>query len=124
MRMADNGNDKWKRACIVDGGGGVNIINPNYLSARQSNHAPGILMVPVLLLVGIGRVHYLYLNLQIFKYQVFSTDIMAPVEYSMHTKGFRYEKCTHFTKGTSNVYLNPRQGIIFGLWVHFVYPIT
>ena len=33
----------------------------------------------------------------------------------MHTKGFRYKKCTHLTVGASNVYLNPRYSIIFGL---------
>ncbi len=31
-------------------------------------------MVPVLLLVGIVRVHFLYLNPKICKYQIFSTD--------------------------------------------------
>jgi hypothetical protein len=33
-------------------------------------------LVPVLLLVGIVRVHYLYLNPQMCKYQIFSTDIL------------------------------------------------
>ncbi len=37
-------------------------------------------MVPVLLLVGIVRVHFLYLNPIICKYQIFSTDILSPVE--------------------------------------------
>jgi len=32
---------------------------------------------------------------------------IAPAEFSMHTKSFRYNKCTHFTVGTGNVSLNP-----------------
>jgi hypothetical protein len=76
MRMADNGKNEWAMAWVVDGGGGVNIIHPFFLLARQSHHAPRILTVPVLLLVGFVRVHYLYLNLQVCKYQVFSTDIL------------------------------------------------
>jgi hypothetical protein len=40
------------------------------------------------------------------------TSYIAPVEFSMHNKGFRYKKCTHFTVGTNNVYLNPGKGII------------
>ncbi len=51
MRTADDGNDKWATVCIVDGGGGVDIIDPFFLLARQSHHAPKIVMVPVLLLV-------------------------------------------------------------------------
>jgi hypothetical protein len=95
-------------ACIVDEGGDVDIIDPIFLFARKSHHAPRIIMVLVLLLVGIVRVHYLYLNLQICKYQIFSTSsYIAPVEFSMHAKGFRYKKCTHFTVGTGNVNLNP-----------------
>ncbi len=65
MRMADDGNDEWATVCIVDGGGGVDIIDLIFLLARQSHHAPRTIMVPVLLLVGIVRVHYLYLNWQI-----------------------------------------------------------
>jgi hypothetical protein len=76
MRTANDGNDKWATACVVDGGGGVNIVDPIFLLARQSHHAPRIVMVPVLLLVGIIRVHYLYLNPKICKYQFFSTDIL------------------------------------------------
>ncbi len=65
MRTADDGNDMWATASIVDGGRGVNIINMIFLLARQSHHTPRIVMVPLLLLVGIVRVHYLYLNPQI-----------------------------------------------------------
>jgi hypothetical protein len=60
MRTANNGNNEWATACVVDGGGGVDIINPFFWLAGQSHHAPRIVTVPVLLLVGIVRVHYLY----------------------------------------------------------------
>ncbi len=53
-------------------------------------------------LVGIAKVHYLYLNPQICKYQIFITDILSPVEFSMYAKGFRYKKYTHLTVGTVN----------------------
>ena len=76
MRMADNGNKEWETACVVDGGGGVNIIGLNFFLARQSHHTPRIVTVLVLLLVGLVRVHYLYLNPKICKYQIFSTDIL------------------------------------------------
>ncbi len=76
MRTASNGDNKWTTACLVDGVGGVDIISPFFLLARQSHHAPRIVTVPVLLLVGIVRVHYLYLNPKICKYQIFSTDIL------------------------------------------------
>jgi hypothetical protein len=76
MRMADEGNNEWATACVVYGGGGVDIIDPIFLLARQSHQAPRIITVPVLLLVGIVRVHFLYLNLKICKYQIFSTDIL------------------------------------------------
>jgi hypothetical protein len=76
MRMADNGNDKWATVCVVDGGGGVDIIELIFLLARQSHHSPRNLTVPVLLLVGIVEVQYLYLNPKICKYQIFSTDIL------------------------------------------------
>ncbi len=81
----------------------------HFLLARQSHQAPRSVTVLVLLLVGIVRVHFLYLNPKICKYQIFSTDILyiAPVEKGMHTNGFRYKKCTHGTTGTGNVYLNP-----------------
>jgi hypothetical protein len=46
------------------------------LLARQSHQAPRSITVPVLLLVGIVRVHYLYLNSKICKSQFFSTDIL------------------------------------------------
>jgi hypothetical protein len=80
-----------------------------FLLARQSHQAPRSITVPVLLLVGIFRVHYLYLNPKTYKNQIFSTDILyrAPVEKGMHTNGFRYKECTHLTVGTGNVYLNP-----------------
>jgi hypothetical protein len=48
----------------------------NFFLARQSHQAPRSIMVLVLLLVGIVRVHYLYLNPKICKYQIFSTDIL------------------------------------------------
>jgi hypothetical protein len=76
VRTADDGNSKWATVCVVDGGGGVNIIDTIFLLARQSHHAPRIVTVPVLLLVGIVRVHYLYLSPQICKYQIFSADIL------------------------------------------------
>ncbi len=59
MRMAEHGDDKRAMVCVVDGGGGVDIIDPNFLLARQSHHAPRTVMALVLLLVGIIRVHYL-----------------------------------------------------------------
>jgi hypothetical protein len=59
MRTADNGNDEWATACIIYGGGGVDIIGPEFLLARQSHRAPRIVTLLVLLLVGIVRVHYL-----------------------------------------------------------------
>ncbi len=36
--MAVNGDNKWAMACIVDEGGGVDIIDPIFLLARQSHH--------------------------------------------------------------------------------------
>jgi hypothetical protein len=64
--------------------------------------------VPVLLLVGIVRVHYLYLNPKICKYQILVLrSYITPVEKGMHTNGFRYKKCTHFTVGAGNMYLKP-----------------
>jgi hypothetical protein len=52
----------------------VSILSPPmFLLARQSHQAPRIVTVWVLLLVGIVRVHYLYLNPKICKYQIFST---------------------------------------------------
>jgi hypothetical protein len=62
MRMANDGNNEWAMVCVVDRGGGVDIIHLIFLLARQSHHTPRIITVPVLLLVGIVRVHYLYLN--------------------------------------------------------------
>jgi hypothetical protein len=44
-------------------------------------------MVPVLLMVGFVRVHYLYLNLKICKYQIYSTDIL----YSSCRKWYAYQ---------------------------------
>jgi hypothetical protein len=40
------------------------------------------------------------------------TSNIASVEKGMHTNNFRYKKCTHFTVGTGNVYLNPGYGIV------------
>jgi hypothetical protein len=78
---------------------------------RRSSHTRPLksITVPVLLLVGIVKVHNLYLNPKIVntKFLVL-TSYIAPVEYSMHTNGFRYKKCIHFTVGAGNVYLNPR----------------
>jgi hypothetical protein len=68
MRMADKGDDEWMSACVVYGGRGVDIIHPIFLLARQSHQAPRIVTVLVLLLVGIVRVHFLYLNPKICKY--------------------------------------------------------
>jgi hypothetical protein len=88
MRTADKGNDEWATACIVYGCGGVNIIDPNFLLATQSHQAPRIITVLVLLLVGIVRVHFLYLNPKICKYQIFSTDIL----YSSCRKWYAYQR--------------------------------
>jgi hypothetical protein len=108
MKMADNYNNKWATVCIVDGGGGVDIFDPNVLLARQSHHTPRIIKVLVLLLVRIVRVQHRYLNLQICKYQfLVLTSQVDPIEYSMHTKHFRYKKCALDTVETGNVYLNP-----------------
>jgi hypothetical protein len=87
MRTADDGNNEWATACVVYGGGGVDIIGPNFWLARQSHHAPRIVTVPVLLLVGIVRVHYLYLDPKICKLQFFSTDIL----YSSCMKWYAYQ---------------------------------
>jgi hypothetical protein len=57
MRTANDGNDKWVMACVVYGGGGVDVNHPFFLLARQSHQAPRIVTVPVLLLVGNVRVH-------------------------------------------------------------------
>jgi hypothetical protein len=38
MRMADDGDNDWAKACVFDGDGGVNIIDPIFLVARQSHH--------------------------------------------------------------------------------------
>jgi hypothetical protein len=80
----------------------------HYLLVMQSHQAPRSITVPVLLLVGIVRVHFLYLNPKTVntKFLVL-TSYIAPVEKVMHTNGFRYKKCTHLTVGTNNVYLNP-----------------
>ncbi len=48
---------------------------------------PRNVTVPVLLLVGIIRVHFLYLNPKICKYQIFSTDIL----YSSCRKRYAYQ---------------------------------
>ncbi len=54
----------------------LTIVFVHFLLARQSHKAPRSFMVPVLLLVGIVMLHYLYLNPKICKYQIFSTDIL------------------------------------------------
>ena len=59
----------------------------NILLARQSHQAPKSVTVPVLLLVGIVRVHFLYLNPKICKYQLFCTDIL----YSSCRKRYAYQ---------------------------------
>jgi hypothetical protein len=79
--MADNQDNEWATACIVDGGGGVNIIDPFFFCWQGSHTTPlQIVTVLVLLLVGIVKAHNLYLNPKLCKYQIFSTDIIAPVE--------------------------------------------
>ena len=62
----------------------VNVL----LLARQSHQAPRSITVLVLLLVGIVRVHFLYLNPKICKYQIFSTDIL----YSSCRKRYAYQQ--------------------------------
>ncbi len=83
------------------------IVRAQNLLVRQSHQAHRSATVPALQKVGIVRVHFLYLNPKICKYQIFSIDILSPVEKGMHTNSFRYKKCTHLTVGTGNVYLNP-----------------
>ncbi len=58
-----------------------------FLLVRQSHPAPRSVTVPVLLLVGIVRVHFLYLNPEIYKYQIFITDIL----YSSCRKRYAYQ---------------------------------
>jgi hypothetical protein len=59
------------------GGEGVDIIiHPIFLLARQSHQPPRIVTAPVLQLVGFVRVHFLYLNPNICKCQIFSADIL------------------------------------------------
>jgi hypothetical protein len=77
IRTADNGKNEWAMVCVVYGDGGVNIISQIFFLARQSHQASRIVTVLVVLLVGIVRVHYLYLNPKICKYQFFSTDILT-----------------------------------------------
>ncbi len=60
----------------------------NFLLVRQSHQAPRSVTVLVLLLVGIVRVHFLYLNPKICKYQIFSTDIL----YSSCGKRYAYQR--------------------------------
>ncbi len=67
MRTANKGNDEWAMVCVVYGGGGVDIIQPIFLLARHTHQAPRIVTVPVLLLVGIVRVHFLYLHPKVCK---------------------------------------------------------
>ncbi len=49
-------------------------ISVIFLLARQPHQAPRSIMVQVLLLVGIVRVHVLYLNPKICKYEFFCTS--------------------------------------------------
>jgi hypothetical protein len=58
-----------------------------FLFARKSHQAPRSITVPVLLMVGIVRVHYLYLDPKICKYQFFSTDIL----YGSCRKWYAYQ---------------------------------
>ncbi len=58
-----------------------------FLLVRQSHQAPRSVTVPVLLLVGIVRVHFLYLNPQICKYQIYNTDIL----YNSCRKRYAYQ---------------------------------
>jgi hypothetical protein len=45
----------------------LNPVDVHFMLARQSHQAPRSVTVPVLLLVGIVRVHFLYLNPKICK---------------------------------------------------------
>ncbi len=65
----------------------IKQVYVHFLLARQSHQAPRSVMVPVLLMVGIVRVHFLYLNPKICKYQIFSTDIL----YSFCRKRYAYQ---------------------------------
>ncbi len=62
--------------------------NNSVLLARQSHQAPRSITVLVLLLVGIVRVHFLYQNPKMCKYQIFSTDIL----YSSCRKRYAYQR--------------------------------
>jgi hypothetical protein len=48
----------------------LNPVDVIFLLARQSHQAPRSITVPVLQMVGIVRVHFLYLNPKICKYQI------------------------------------------------------
>ncbi len=40
MRMANNGDDEWGTACIVDGGGGGDIIDPIFFVGKAVTPCP------------------------------------------------------------------------------------
>ena len=115
--MVDNGGvdgGRWKRGhwwcCFV---WSWENLQPELL-ARKSRHylilPTTFVTVSIVHIVGIIRVHiwdptkpwgmtYLYFVL---------ISQVDPVEMSMHTKGFRFKKCTLATAGTNNAYLNHR----------------
>ncbi len=71
--------------------------------------------VPVLLLVGIVRVHFLYLNPKICKYQIFSTDIL----YSSCRKRYAYQRFQVqkvYPPHRRNWYCVPKPRIRYYLW--------
>ncbi len=64
------------------------VVYVHFLLARQSHQAPRCVTVPILLLVGIIRVYFLYLTPKICKYQIFSTNIL----YSSCRKKYAYQR--------------------------------
>jgi hypothetical protein len=60
MMMADNGNDSGQWPALFMGVEVLMLSTIFFLMVRQSHQASRIVMVPVLLLVGIVRVHYLF----------------------------------------------------------------
>ena len=106
---------RWRRRidiipdfCSVVGRGGRGGFA---LLARKSHRTSRHSMKPhgsTPTYVGIVRVHSAYSNQQILKIpNCVLTSYVDSMEESMHTKGFRYAKCTFGSVGTTNVYLNP-----------------
>jgi hypothetical protein len=84
------------------------------LLAQESRHCLILLTTFVTVsivhhIVGIVRVHIRDPKTQGIRHPYFvPISQVDPIEISMHTKGFRFKKCTLATVGTSNAYLNHR----------------